>query len=70
MTPQHSVWPTKAPLVPCHYWAQADWNRHADGFRPADYTGGRFDQAAWDVFAAARSKAFVDRFYQQAGVAR
>ena len=68
MSIRHSVWPTNAPLGPSAGWSQADHNRFADGFRPEDYTGGRFDQEAWAAYAEARNKRSVANWYRQHGV--
>jgi hypothetical protein len=52
MCPNHAVWPTGAPDVCVHYWDQNAWDAFEDRFRPKGYTGGRFDQEAWAVYAA------------------
>ena len=50
---QHAVWPTPAPPVTTALWDQGSWRQFEDGYRPADYTGGRYDQEAWNEYQKA-----------------
>lgn len=54
---QHSVWPTGVPPVCTAFWDQDSWRRFDEGFRPAGYTGGQYDEEAWAIFDAARREA-------------
>ena len=47
-TREYNVWPTPAPPVCTALWEQEAWDRFADGYRPDDYEGGRYDQEAWE----------------------
>ena len=47
---RHAVWPTTAPPVCTAQWTQHSWDSFAEFARPTGYTGGIFDQAAYDDF--------------------
>lgn len=47
---RHAAWPTGVPPVPTYYWDQVSWDKWAEGFRPAGYTGGMFDLEAYRAF--------------------
>jgi hypothetical protein len=50
MSHNHAVWPTGVPPVCTAFWTTESWQKFEDRFRPAGYTGGRHDQAAWDAY--------------------
>jgi hypothetical protein len=54
---QHAVWPTPAPPVTTALWDQGSWQRFEDRYRPADYTGGRYDQEAREEYRKAARRA-------------
>lgn len=62
---KHAVWPTKAPDGPTVYWDQESWDKFADGFRPPEYQGDRFDQAAWEAFDSERKERYRRELYHR-----
>lgn len=44
------VFPIKAPPVQTYLWDDFSWIRCARSHRPASYTGGDFDKAAWMAY--------------------
>lgn len=61
MNPRHVVWPTPAPPVSTALWTQESWMAFEDRYRPAGYTGDRFDQVAWDRYHKARMNESAER---------
>jgi len=51
-----ALWPVEEPPVDTIKWCQADWDRYNNRFRPADYTGGLYDFAAWTAYRANKLK--------------
>lgn len=49
-TVEEIVWPFKVPDVCTAYWCNRDWFMWASNFRPTGYTGGMFDQEAYDEY--------------------
>jgi len=65
---KHSVWGTRAPDVCTIYWDQASWDTFAEGFRPESYTGGRYDQVAYDAWVEGNREEIRREFYARYGM--
>lgn len=65
---RHAVWGTGAPPVCPNLWAQEDWDRFEDGFRPEGYTGDRYDTEAWEAFRRAIHEQNLKEFLARHGV--
>lgn len=67
-TIRHAVWPMPAPSTCTAFWDQSDWNRAAEFCRPAGYTGGIFDAAAYAQFAREQELLEIRRHYASYGL--
>lgn len=64
----HAVWPIEAPPVCTAFWDQDSWERFEDRYRPADYTGGRYDAEAWLQFRRKTHQKNLAEFLARHGV--
>lgn len=67
---QYAVWPTSAPPVPANKWDQTSWRNFDERFRPADYSGGIYDQEAWNKYLKENAEKERDAFYAKYGMER
>lgn len=57
---KYAVWPTPVVPVTTRLWTQEDWAVFEDRYRPAGYTGGMYDQVAWNAYQKVRQTAATD----------
>lgn len=61
---KYSVWPVPVPPA-IGYWGQESWRKYDEQFRPDDYSGGMYDQKAWEEYIGWHNEAYIINGYRE-----